>query len=74
MIVKIKNLYVYWLIFSVLNIASQLIGLFRHPLVETLAMCYGALTFLATYHLLTRLGIFTEHKYVRADEQGKQNG
>jgi hypothetical protein len=67
-IIKIKNLYVYCIIFSVVNIGYSLAGVFSHPMVETLAMCYGAFTFLASYHILARLGILTEYRHCHTDE------
>ena len=69
MIVKFTILYIYWGIFTTSNFLAHLVGVTSRPVIETMAMIYGAFSFLVTYHILVKFKIIREHEYVRKEGQ-----
>lgn len=67
MIIKFKNLFVWWLFWSGMNLLGHALGLYSRPMIETIAMIYGSFSCLATYYVMVRLGIIHEHKYKKDD-------
>lgn len=64
MIIKFKNLFIWWLFWSGMNLLGHVLGLYNRPVVETIAMIYGAFSCMMTYYLLVRLGLLREGDYV----------
>lgn len=69
MIVKYKNLFIWWAVSSAINIVLHALGFWSHPWNDTLAMSYGGLSLLVSYYFMVRLGILREKQYVE-----KNNG
>lgn len=63
MIIKLKNLYVFWFCSALCSVGAKLIDLMTTPWIELMAMQYGGLTLLTTYWLFVKIGILHEKVY-----------
>ena len=63
MIVKLKNLYVFWFVSTLVSIAAKFAGIMTMPWIELAAMQYGGVSLLTVYYILVKLGLLHEKQY-----------